>query len=86
MPLVMLGQAVGSTATRRVLAPSFMFWRRKGKAMPPKLEPPPTQPITMSGFFTGQVELLDGLFADDRLVHEHVIEHAAQGVLGVVVL
>ena len=32
----------------------------------------------------GQLE--EGLLADDRLVQEHVVEHAAQGVAGVIAL
>ena len=36
------------------------------------------------GLVVGLLELLLGLQADDGLVHEHVIEHAAERVLGVV--
>ena len=33
-----------------VVLPSFRLWRMKGKAMPPKFEPPPKQAITVSGY------------------------------------
>ncbi len=48
-PLVSVGQAVGSTPIRRTFVLPARFSRMKGKAMPPKLEPPPTQPMTTSG-------------------------------------
>ena len=55
-----------------------------GKDRPAKFEPPPAQPMTMSGLVVRLLELLLGLEADHRLVHQHVVEHAAQRVLRVV--
>lgn len=49
-PLVSFGQLAGSAAMNLVFFPSRMLWRMNGKLMPPKLEPPPKQPITMSGY------------------------------------
>ncbi len=50
LPLVMLGQDAGSTAITRVFLPCLRFCCTNGKAKPPKLEPPPAQPITKSGY------------------------------------
>ena len=44
-----VGQAAGSAATKRVVAPSRSTRRMKGNASPAKFEPPPTQPTTTSG-------------------------------------
>ena len=49
-PLVRVGQAAGSTAMIRVPRPLRRFSRMNGNAMPPKFEPPPAQPMTMSGY------------------------------------
>ena len=80
-----LGQAAGSTAMIR----TFLFLpvslsAAKGNDRPAKLEPPPTQPMTMSGRIVRLLELLLGLEADDGLVQQHVVEHAAERVLRVV--
>ncbi len=50
MPLVKVGQAVGSVAITRVFLPFVKFWCKKGKANPAKLLPPPAEPIIMSGY------------------------------------
>ena len=44
-----VGQAVGSTAMNCVSRSRWSFSRMEN-AMPPKLEPPPTQPMTTSGY------------------------------------
>ena len=51
MPRVKLGQEAGSTAMKRVsgLLP-FSFSRMNGAIRPPRFDPPPAQPMTMSGY------------------------------------
>ena len=49
-PLVSLGHEHGSAAMKRVFLPSWMLCRMNGREMPQKFEPPPKQPITMSGY------------------------------------
>ena len=44
------GRGVRFHSQQAGLAPFFKFSRRKGKAIPEKLEPPPTQPMTTSGY------------------------------------
>ena len=51
-----------------------------GNARPAKFEPPPTQPIDDVGERAGELHLRERLLADDRLVQEHVVEHAAERV------
>jgi hypothetical protein len=48
-PRVSVGQAAGSVAMNRVLAPLRITRRRNGNVSPPKFEPPPMQAITTSG-------------------------------------
>ena len=55
---------------------------QEGEASPAKLLPPPTQPITTSGIVLGQFHLLLRLQADDRLVQQDVVQHAAQRIPG----
>ena len=55
-----------------------------GKARPAKFEPPPTQPITTSGNAPAISICCERLLADDRLVQQDVVEHAAERVRGVV--
>ena len=52
--------------------------------MPAKLEPPPTHPMTTSGYSPGHLHLHQAFLADDRLVEHDVVEHAAEGVVRVV--
>jgi hypothetical protein len=53
--------------------------------MPPRLDPPPHEAIDHVGMLlTCQGELLLGLEADDGLVQQHVVEHRAERVVGVV--
>ena len=64
-------------------APAILS-RTKGSARPPKLLPPPTQPMTTSmPCSPGHRELLLRLLADHRLVHQHVVQDGAQRVAGV---
>ena len=52
--------------------------------MPPRFEPPPHEPITMSGSRSpGESQLLFGLEPDDGLVQQDVVEHRAERVVGV---
>ena len=50
LPRVSFGQEAGSAAMKRVCLPSRILWRMNGNAIPPKLEPPPKQAITISGY------------------------------------
>ena len=49
-PRVSFGHDAGSAAMKRVVRPSRMLCLMNGNDMPPKLEPPPKHPITMSGY------------------------------------
>ena len=69
-----------------VAAPSRILRRRNGKAMPPKFEPPPTQPDHDVGVLAGHLHLGERLLPDHRLVQQHVVEHRAQRVVGVRIL
>ena len=60
MPLVMVGQAAGSTAMIFVFLPYLMFWPRNGKEMPAKLEPPPSLPHTLGRFFIASLIFSSG--------------------------
>ena len=55
-----------------------------GNASPAKFEPPPTQPTTTSGNAARELHLGDRLLPDHGLVEQHVVEHAAERVGGVV--
>ena len=57
----------------------------KGKLNPAKLEPPPTQPMTMSGFRVYEVKLFHGFLANYGLVHANVVQHGTERVPGVFV-
>ena len=48
-PFVRLGQAAGSTAITRIVASSRSARPMNGNASPEKFEPPPVQPMRMSG-------------------------------------
>ena len=47
----MVGHDAGSTGMMSIFAP-WILSATKGKAMPAKLLPPPTQPMTTSTFFS----------------------------------
>ena len=82
-PWVSDGQDAGSTARITGSIRPASFSRRNGNASPPKLEPPPVQPTIRSGRLADLGQLQQRLLADDRLVQQHVVEHAAEGVVGV---
>ena len=63
--------------------PSGQLLPRNGKTSPAKFDPPPVQPTIRSGVSSGQLELRERLLADDGLVHQDVVEHAAERVPGV---
>ena len=52
----------------------------KGEIRPPRLDPPPAQPMMMSGWMPYLSMASLGLQADDALVEEHLVEHAAQHI------
>ncbi len=79
-PWVRDGVALGSTARSRVRCPSRRFWRKKGKAMPEKFDPPPTQPMTTSGYSPAMIHLFERFFPDDRLVQQDMVQHRTQAV------
>jgi hypothetical protein len=60
----------------RTFALAAQLVAEEGKAMPAKLLPPPVQPMIDVGVVAGHLHLLLGLQADDRLVEQHVVEHA----------
>ena len=54
--------------------------------MPAKFEPPPVAADDDVRPVAGHLHLLDRLDADHRLVDQHVVEHAAERIVGVGVL
>ena len=54
--------------------------------MPAKFEPPASATDHDVGISVGLLHLLDRLEADDGLVHEHVVEHAAERIFSVGIL
>ena len=52
----------------------------KGEIRPPRLLPPPAQPMMMSGTMLYLSRGRLGLQADDGLVQQHLVQHAAQDV------
>ena len=58
----------------------------KGKATPPKFEPPPDAADDHVGILAGQLHLLERFLPDHGLVQQHVVQDAPERVLGVFVL
>ena len=81
-PRVIVGQLAGSTGMMSILAP-WILSATNGKARPAKLRPAAgAADDHVHLLLAGLGQLLLGLQADDRLVQQHVVEHAAQAVAG----
>ena len=79
-PWVNVGHDSGSTARSRTPASGT-----NGNAIPPRFDPPPQRRDDHVGQpLARDLELLLGLEPDHRLVQQHVVEHRAERVVGVV--
>ena len=86
LPRVIDGQAAGSTAIARTFALVAQLLADKGKRDAGEVGAAAGATDHDVGIGVGLFHLLDRLEADDRLVHEHVIEDAAESVFRVGVL
>jgi hypothetical protein len=86
LPRVRLGQAAGSTATMRRLRPAAQLLADEGEGDAGEVAAAAGAADDHVGVVAGHFQLQHGLLADDGLVHQHVVQHRAQRVLGVVVL
>ncbi len=85
-PLVRLGQAAGSTATTRASHLPFELAAEVRHDQAGEVRAAAGAADDHVGLVAGQRHLLDGFEPDDGLMQQHVIQHAAQRVLGVGIL